>query len=82
MVDTYGRLNKKIRRKEIKMKIKLLCRDDDKCPADKKPFMLEIEEEAVMDLNNIATVFCPYCNRTMKPLGTPDNSYPHRPPVT
>ena len=31
------------------MKIKLLCHDDEKCPADIKPFMLEIDEEAVMD---------------------------------
>ena len=50
------------------MKIKLLCRDDENCPADIKPFMIEIDEEAVMDVNNIATVFCPYCNRTMKSL--------------
>ena len=60
------------------MKIKLLCLDDENCPADIKPFMIEIDEEAVMDVNNIATVFCPYCNRTMK---SPEQSYngdPHR----
>ena len=54
------------------MKIELLCRDDEKCPAEIKPFMLEIDEEAVMDVNNIATVFCPHCKRTMKP---PEQSY-------
>ena len=48
------------------MKIKRLCRDDESCAADIKPFIIEIDVEAVMDVNNIATVFCPYCNRTMK----------------
>ena len=60
------------------MKIKLLCRDDENCPADIKPFMIEIDEEAVMDVNNIATVFCPYCNRTMKSLEQSYNGDPHR----
>ena len=26
---------------------------------------MEIDDEAVMDVNNIATVFCPHCNRTL-----------------
>ena len=60
------------------MKIKLFCRDDEKCPAAIKPFIIEIEEEAVMDVNNIATVFCPHCNRTMKSPEQPYNDNPHR----
>ena len=48
------------------MKIKRLCRDDENCTADIKPFTIEIDVEAVMDVNNIAAVFCPYCKRTMK----------------
>ena len=60
------------------MKIKLICRDDENCTADIKPFMIEIDEEAVMDVNNIATVFCPYCNRTMKSLEKSYNDDPHR----
>ena len=60
------------------MKIKLLCRDEEKCPADIQPFMLEIDEEAVMDVNNLATVFCPYCYRTMKSPEQSCNGDPHR----
>jgi hypothetical protein len=60
------------------MKIKLICRDDEKCPAEKTPFMMEIDEESIMDGNNIATVFCPHCNRTMKFPQQPYNAKPHR----
>ena len=49
------------------MKIKLHCRDDENCPSDVKPFTMEIDDEAVMDVNNIAAVFCPHCKRTLKP---------------
>ena len=60
------------------MKIKLLCRDDEKCPSETKPFMIEIDEEAVMDVNNIATVFCPHCNRKMKSPEQPHYGNPNR----
>ena len=60
------------------MKIKLICRDDDGCPADVKPFMIEIDEEAVMDVNNIATIFCPHCNRKMKSADQSNNGDQHR----
>jgi hypothetical protein len=60
------------------MKIKLICRDDENCPAEITPFMMEIDEEAVMDGNNIATVFCPHCKRTMKSPEQPHNGKPHR----
>jgi hypothetical protein len=60
------------------MKLKLLCRDDEKCPAEIKPYMIEIDEEAVMDGNNIATVFCPHCNREMKSQERPYSGNAHR----
>ena len=60
------------------MKIKLLCRDDEECPSDIKPFMIEIDEETVMDINNIATVFCPFCNRAMNSPEHSDNGSQRR----
>jgi hypothetical protein len=48
------------------MKIKFHCRNDEKCSSDAKPFTWEIDGEAVMDHNNMATVFCPHCNRALK----------------
>lgn len=51
------------------MKLKLIFRDDENCKADTKPFLMEINDEAVMDENNMATVFCPHCSR---PLISPD----------
>jgi hypothetical protein len=38
--------------------------------------MMEIDEEAVMDGNNIATVFCHHCKRTMK---SPEQSHNGKP---
>ncbi len=34
------------------------------------PFILELAQEAVMDGNNLATIFCPRCDKEMKPLPT------------
>ena len=59
------------------MKIKLQCRNDEKCSADTKPFTWEIDDEAVMDYNNMATVFCPYCNRSLKFESLPGKINPH-----
>jgi hypothetical protein len=53
------------------MKIKLKCRNDEKCSAEAKPFTWEIDDEAVMDVNNMATVFCPHCNRSLKSENLP-----------
>lgn len=36
----------------------------------KGPFILELPQEAVMDGNNLATIFCPRCGKEMKPLPT------------
>ena len=58
------------------MKIKLQCRNDDKCSADAKPFTCEIDEEAVMDDNNMATVFCPHCNRSLTSVSLPEKINP------
>lgn len=59
------------------MKIKLHCRNDEKCSADVKPFTMEINDEAVMDANNMAAVFCPHCNRTLKSTSLPEKINPH-----
>jgi transcription elongation factor Elf1 len=32
------------------------------------PIVLELAQEAVMDGNNMATIFCPRCNKPMKQL--------------
>jgi len=59
----------KAKERNAKMKLKLIFRDDENCKADTKPFLMEINDEAVMDENNMATVFCPHCSR---PLISPD----------
>ena len=59
------------------MKIKLQCRNDEKCSADAKPFTFEIDDEAVMDHNNMATVFCPHCNRTLISASQPGKINSH-----
>jgi hypothetical protein len=51
------------------MNIKFHCRNDEHCSAETKPFTIEISAEAVMDENNMASVFCPHCNRTLKATG-------------
>ena len=60
------------------MKIKLQCRNDEKCSADAKPFTWEIEDEAVMDVNNMATVFCPHCNRSLKSVSLHEKINPRK----
>ena len=60
------------------MKIKLQCRNDEKCSADAKPFVWEIDDEAVMDKNNMATVFCPHCNRSLISVSPPEKDNPRK----
>ena len=50
------------------MSTKFYCNSEDCIHADKGPFVLELGQEAVMDGNNLATIFCPKCGRPMKPL--------------
>ncbi|PID40566.1 MAG: hypothetical protein CR984_02560 [Proteobacteria bacterium] len=52
------------------MTTKFYCNSEDCIHTDKGPFVLELAQEAVMDGNNMATIFCPRCGKTMKPLPT------------
>jgi hypothetical protein len=50
------------------MSTKFFCNSKD-CPhGDKGPFVIELANEAVMDGNNLATIFCPKCGKSMKPM--------------
>ena len=50
------------------MSTKFFCNSDSCTHGDKGPFVLEIAQEAVLDGNNLATIFCPRCGKSMKPL--------------
>ena len=50
------------------MSIKFYCNSETCTHADKGPFVIELPTGAVMDKNNMATVFCPRCAKPMKPL--------------
>jgi len=50
------------------MSTKFFCNSERCTHADKGPFVLELAQEAVMDGNNLATIFCPRCGKPMKPL--------------
>ncbi|HSO18035.1 MAG TPA: hypothetical protein VLT88_01175 [Desulfosarcina sp.] len=52
------------------MPTKFYCNSERCTHADRGPFVLEIAQEAVMDGNNMATIFCPKCGKPMKPLTT------------
>jgi endogenous inhibitor of DNA gyrase (YacG/DUF329 family) len=53
------------------MSTKFYCNSETCTHADKGPFVLELAQEAVMDGNNLATIFCPRCGNPMKEL--PEN---------
>ncbi|MBC2744590.1 MAG: hypothetical protein HGJ93_16550 [Desulfosarcina sp.] len=50
------------------MPTKFYCNSEICTHADKGPFVLELTQEAVMDGNNMATIFCPQCGKPMKQL--------------
>lgn len=50
------------------MSTKFYCNSDICTHADKGPFVLELAQGAVMDGNNLATIFCPRCGKPMKQL--------------
>ena len=50
------------------MSTKFFCNSESCTHADKGPFVLELAQEAVMDGNNLATIFCPRCGKPMKQL--------------
>ena len=54
------------------MSTKFYC-NNEQCPhSDQGPFVLELASEAVMDGNNLATIFCERCGKPMQRL--PANS--------
>ena len=53
------------------MSTKFYCNSERCTHADKGPFVLELAQEAVMDGNNLATIFCPQCGKPMQQL--PEN---------
>ncbi len=48
------------------MSTKFYCNSEICTHADKGPFVLELAQEAVLDGNNMATIFCPRCGKPMK----------------
>lgn len=41
---------------------------DEMCPFEGGgPFTIEIPQEACVDVHNIASIFCPYCNNMLSP---------------
>jgi NADH pyrophosphatase NudC (nudix superfamily) len=50
------------------MSTRFYCNSESCIHGDKGPFVLELAQEAVMDGNNMATIFCPRCGKPMKPL--------------
>jgi endogenous inhibitor of DNA gyrase (YacG/DUF329 family) len=61
------------------MSTKFYCNSEVCTHADKGPVVLELPQEAVMDGNNLATIFCPRCGKPMKQLPLDlDSSDHHR----
>ncbi len=50
------------------MSTKFYCNSEICGRAEKGPFVLELAQESVMDGNNLATIFCPWCSKPMKQL--------------
>ncbi|BBO75477.1 hypothetical protein DSCW_28940 [Desulfosarcina widdelii] len=50
------------------MSTRFYCNSESCTHGDKGPFVLELAQEAVMDGNNMATIFCPRCGKPMKQL--------------
>ena len=50
------------------MSTKFYCNSETCASAGNGPSVLELAQEAVMDGNNLATIFCPRCSKPMKQL--------------
>ena len=48
----------------MKRKLEFTCTNDN-CRQDARPFVFEMDSEAVMDERNLASVFCPHCQLPM-----------------
>lgn len=42
------------------------CHSETCSSLDKGPFFIDLPSEAIMDNNNLATIFCPKCGKEMK----------------
>jgi ribosomal protein S27AE len=52
------------------MSTKFYCKSEFCTQADHGPFILELAQEAVLDGNNLATIFCPRCGNPLQPLSS------------
>ena len=50
------------------MSTKFFCNSEGCIHTDRGPLVIELPQEAVLDGNNLATIFCPRCGKPMKPL--------------
>jgi hypothetical protein len=46
------------------MKLEFICTNDN-CRQNTRPFVYEMDCEAVMDERNLASVFCPHCQHPL-----------------
>ena len=44
------------------------CHSEGCSSSDNKMFFIDLPGEAIMDKNNMATIFCPKCGKEMKPF--------------
>ena len=50
------------------MNLKMYC-PNEKCGYDgEKPYQLDLRAESYMDVNNIATIYCPHCKEPLECL--------------
>ena len=48
------------------MNFQLIC-DNSKCPyKGNEPYHIDFAEEAVLDMRNVAAIFCPHCDHEMR----------------
>ena len=58
------------------MSTKFYCNNEQCSHSDQGPFVLELSAEAVMDRNNLATIFCQRCGNPMQPLPADSDQSP------
>ena len=54
-----------IKSKENQMKIKYECHNNNCSYPGAIRFEIEFDQEAIMDQNNLAAIFCPFCKKKM-----------------
>lgn len=56
------------------MEIKYTCRNNNCSYPGSDRFEMRLNLESIMDNNNIATTFCPFCKSEMFPVNTVDGT--------